>query len=107
MTDRDPLYVTRATLPPIGELLPLLEQIWHSRILSNFGSIHRQLEAALSRHLGIEHLTLVANATLGLILSLLHLGAKMKLSRRHSRLSPQPTPSIGPAQGPSSPTSIQ
>ena len=79
MTDRDPLYVTRATLPPIGELLPLLEQIWQSRILSNFGSIHRQLEAALSRHLGIEHLTLVANATLGLILSLLHLGAKSEI----------------------------
>ena len=72
MADRRPLYVTRPALPPLQELLPMLEDIWHSRIVSNDGPYHQRLEQALSEYLGVEHLCLVANATLGLILALRH-----------------------------------
>lgn len=74
MTERVPLFVTRPTLPPLAEMVPLLEQIWQSRTLTNYGPIHCRLEDALCRHLGVEHISLVANATLGLILSLACLG---------------------------------
>ena len=69
-----PLFVTRPTLPPLAELLPLLEEIWHNRTLTNCGPIHQRLEKQLATYLGVSHLTLVANATLGLILALRHLG---------------------------------
>lgn len=70
MTLRKIVPVTRSSVPPIAEVLPLLEEIWQSRILSNGGPIHGRLEAALCRYLGVEHLTLVGSATLGLILAL-------------------------------------
>lgn len=70
MNDQNPLYVTRPALPPLAELVPLLEEIWRGRTLSNDGPFHRRLERELGQYLGVEHLSLVANATLGLILSL-------------------------------------
>lgn len=70
MSDGRPLYVTRPALPPLQELMPLLEDIWQSHILSNDGPYHQQFEKALSDYLGVEHLSLVSNATLGLQLAL-------------------------------------
>jgi dTDP-4-amino-4,6-dideoxygalactose transaminase len=70
MTLRKTIPVTRSSVPPIVDVLPLIEEIWQSRILSNGGPIHGRLEAALCQYLGVEHLTLVGNATLGLILAL-------------------------------------
>jgi dTDP-4-amino-4,6-dideoxygalactose transaminase len=57
-------------LPPLKELLPLLEQIWQSRTLTNDGPYHEKFEQALCSYLGIEHVALVSNATLGLVLAL-------------------------------------
>lgn len=71
---RSPIYVTRPALPPLAAVLPLLEEIWASRILANNGPMAQRLEAALCRHLGVGHLSLVANATLGLVLALRQLG---------------------------------
>ena len=70
MADGRPLYVTRPSLPPLQDFLPLLEDIWSSRIVSNDGPYHRRFETALGHYLGVEHLCLVANATLGLLLAL-------------------------------------
>lgn len=56
------------------ELEPLLTEIWKSRILSNGGPILRRFEAALSAYLEVEHLSIVSNATLGLVLALRHFG---------------------------------
>ena len=41
-----PLPVTQPSLPPLEELLPLLERIWQSRILTTLGPLHQELEAA-------------------------------------------------------------
>lgn len=65
-----PLYVTRPVLPPLADLLPLLEDIWARRVLSNDGLYHQRFEEALRNYLGVEHLVLVSNATLGLLLAL-------------------------------------
>lgn len=62
--------VTSPLLPPLEEFLPYLEDIWKSRILTNGGSMHQALERELCRYLGVEHIALFANGTLGLVTAL-------------------------------------
>lgn len=66
----DPLYVTRPSMPPLESFLPYLEEIWESRTLTNGGPMHERLESELCRHLGIDHIALMANGTLGLVTAL-------------------------------------
>jgi dTDP-4-amino-4,6-dideoxygalactose transaminase len=63
------LFVTRPTLPPLSEYLPLIEKIWASRVLTNFGPYHAQFIDGLRHYLGVEHVSLVTNATVGLMLA--------------------------------------
>ena len=65
-----PIYVTRPQLPPLDEMLPLLQQIWDSRILTNGGPFHARFEQALCEHLGVGHVALFTNATLALVTAL-------------------------------------
>lgn len=65
-----PIYVTQPHLPPLEDFIPLLRQIWDSKILTNNGPFHRQLEQALCDYLGVEHLALFANGTLALVTAL-------------------------------------
>ena len=65
-----PIYVTQPHLAPLAEFLPYLEQIWENRILTNGGPFHQQFEQALCEYLGVEHLSLFANGTLGLVTAL-------------------------------------
>jgi dTDP-4-amino-4,6-dideoxygalactose transaminase len=62
----EPIFVTRPYLPPLDELLPLLEGIWERRWLSNHGPLHQQFERALGEFLGADHVSLTANGMLGL-----------------------------------------
>ncbi|MEW6706711.1 MAG: DegT/DnrJ/EryC1/StrS family aminotransferase [Pseudomonadota bacterium] len=70
MTSPKPIYVTQPELPPLDEFMPYLEQIWSSRVLTNGGPFHKQLEAALCDHLGVQHISLFANATIALVTAL-------------------------------------
>lgn len=65
-----PIFVTRPYLPPLEEFIPYLEQIWDSRVLTNGGPFHRQLEQALCEYLGVEHLALFTNGTIALVTAL-------------------------------------
>lgn len=62
----DTIYVTRPYLPPLSEFLPMLEQIWETRVLTNNGPFHVNLEERLREHLEAPHLSLVTNGMLGL-----------------------------------------
>ncbi|MGE0430161.1 MAG: DegT/DnrJ/EryC1/StrS family aminotransferase [Hydrogenophaga sp.] len=64
------LFVTRPALPPLNELMPLLEDMWSSRVLSNDGKYHEIFERELAAYLGVPHVALVSNATMGLVLAL-------------------------------------
>jgi dTDP-4-amino-4,6-dideoxygalactose transaminase len=66
----DPIYVTRPYLPPLEELLPYLQRIWQSHILTNNGTFHVELEKALADYLQVEHISLFTNATLALVTAL-------------------------------------
>jgi dTDP-4-amino-4,6-dideoxygalactose transaminase len=65
-----PVYVTSPFLPPLSEFIPYLEKVWESRILTNGGPLHEQLEKALAEFLGIEHIALFSNGTIALITAL-------------------------------------
>lgn len=65
-----PVYVTRPYLPPLEDFLPYLREIWDSQILTNGGPFHERLETALCAYLGVSHLSLFSNATIGLLTSL-------------------------------------
>ena len=65
-----PIYVTQPALPPLEEFIPYLEEIWTNKILTNGGPFHQQLEKALCDYLGVKHLSLFSNGTLGLVTAL-------------------------------------
>jgi len=54
--------------------MPMIEKIWASRILTNSGPYHAEFINGLKSYLGIEHISLVTNATVGLMLSVRQLG---------------------------------
>jgi len=67
MKQREPIYVTQPALPELEDFIPYLREIWDSRILTNGGSLHQRLEAALCEYLGVEHISLFCNGTQALI----------------------------------------
>jgi dTDP-4-amino-4,6-dideoxygalactose transaminase len=67
---RNPINVTQPFLPPLEEFLPYLEKIWNSKVITNGGPFHQQLEKALCEYLGIQHISLFTNCTIGLITAL-------------------------------------
>jgi dTDP-4-amino-4,6-dideoxygalactose transaminase len=64
-----PTYVTKPYLPPLEEFLPYLEKIWETRILSNSGPFHVELEHELCKFLKVKHISLFGNGTLALLVA--------------------------------------
>ncbi len=71
-----PIHVTKPFLPPLEEFLPYLEQMWESRILSNAGPFHSQLENELCSKLKVNQISLFGNGTLALLVAFRALGLK-------------------------------
>jgi dTDP-4-amino-4,6-dideoxygalactose transaminase len=67
---KKPIYVTEPFLPDLKDFIPYLEEIWQSKILTNSGPFHQQLELALGAYLGVNHVSLFSNGTLALITAL-------------------------------------
>src|SRR5258708_33921154 len=67
---KKPIYVAQPQLPPLEEFIPYLEKIWESKILTNNGPYHQQLEQALCEHLGVKHIALLTNGTVALVTAL-------------------------------------
>lgn len=63
------INVTKPTLPPLGAFTQKLEEIWATGVLSNQGPFHNLLEQELSKFLGLPYVSLVCNATIGLMLA--------------------------------------
>lgn len=70
MNNKKPIYVTQPFLPPLEEFIPSLQAIWDSKILTNGGPFHQQLEKALCEYLGVQHVSLFTNATIALVTAL-------------------------------------
>ena len=67
----EPVYVASPLLPSLDDLVPLLERIWASRMVTNAGSVHNALERALGACLGVPVARLFASGTSGLQCALL------------------------------------
>lgn len=65
-----PIYVTQPYLPPLSDFIPYLEQIWETKILTNGGPFHQQLEQELCDYLGVKYISLFTNGTLALVTAL-------------------------------------
>ena len=64
------IYVTRPELPSLQEFIPFLQEIWDSKILTNGGQFHQKFEQSLCDYLGVKHIALFTNATIGLVTAL-------------------------------------
>lgn len=68
--DNKQITVTSPLLPNLDEFHELLKQIWDSKWITNNGSFHRQLEAALAEYLKVPYVSLFTNGTLPLLTAL-------------------------------------
>ena len=68
--DNKLITVTSPLLPDLDEFQELLRQIWDSKWITNNGSYHKQLEAALAEYLGVPYVSLFTNGTLPLLTAL-------------------------------------
>lgn len=64
------ITVTSPLLPNLDEFHELLEEIWESKWITNNGSFHKRLEAALAEYLKVPYVSLFTNGTLPLITAL-------------------------------------
>ena len=65
-----PITVTSPLLPNLEEFHFLLQKIWDSKWITNNGSFHKQLEAALCEYLKVPYISLFTNGTLPLLTAL-------------------------------------
>lgn len=65
-----PVFVSEPLLPELSELIPMLEQIWEKKYVTNHGPLHQRLEAELQTYLGVDTAMLFNNGTIGLITAL-------------------------------------
>ena len=70
------ITVTSPLLPNLDEFNELLGQIWESKWITNNGSFHRKLEAALAEYLKVPYVSLFTNGTLPLLTALQALRVK-------------------------------
>ena len=64
------ITVTSPLLPSLDDFIPLLQDIWNRKWLTNNGYYHQELEKALCEYLGIKYISLFTNGTLPLITAL-------------------------------------
>ncbi len=68
--DKNMVTVTSPLLPNLDEFNELLKRIWDSKWITNNGSFHKQLEAALAEYLKVPYISLFTNGTLPLLTAL-------------------------------------
>lgn len=68
--DKNQITVTSPLLPDLEEFNGLLREIWDSKWITNNGSFHKKLEAALCEYLKVPFVSLFTNGTLPLLTAL-------------------------------------
>ena len=68
--NKETITVTSPLLPDLEEFHGLLKEIWDSKWITNNGSFHKRLEAALAEYLKVSYVSLFTNGTLPLITAL-------------------------------------
>lgn len=68
--DKNVITVTSPLLPDLDEFTDSLREIWDSKWITNNGSFHKKLEAALGEYLKVPYVSLFTNGTLPLLTAL-------------------------------------
>ena len=68
--NKNTITVTSPLLPNLEEFHEMLKEIWDSKWITNNGSFHKKLEAALAEYLKVPYVSLFTNGTLPLITAL-------------------------------------
>lgn len=68
--EKNKITVTTPLLPDLDEFQGMLKEIWDSKWITNNGSFHKRLEAALAEYLKVPYVSLFTNGTLPLITAL-------------------------------------
>ena len=68
--DNKLITVTSPLLPSLDDFQEELKKIWDSKWITNNGSYHKKLEAALAEYLGVPYVSLFTNGTLPLLTAL-------------------------------------
>lgn len=68
--DKSVITVTSPLLPDLDKFHGLLKEIWDSKWITNNGSFHKKLEAALCEYLKVPYASLFTNGTLPLLTAL-------------------------------------
>lgn len=68
--DKNIITVTSPLLPNLDDFTAELKKIWDSKWITNNGSYHKQLEAALAEYLKVPYVSLFTNGTLPLMTAL-------------------------------------
>ena len=76
MMDKNTITVTSPLLPDLEAFDKLLREIWDNRWITNNGSFHQRLEAALAEYLKVPYVSLFTNGTLPLLTALQALDIK-------------------------------
>ena len=63
-------FVTKPFLPPLDEYYQSLKKIWENGVLTNAGPFHQKFENALADFLDLPFVSLVNNATSGLMVAI-------------------------------------
>lgn len=67
---KEDIFVTKPSLPELEEFLPYLKKIWDTKVLTNKGPLHEELEEELCKYLGVNYVSLFTNGTLALVTAL-------------------------------------
>ena len=70
MAENKIVTVTSPLLPSLDEFIPMLQDIWGRKWLTNNGYYHKELENSLADYLGVKYISLFTNGTLPLITAL-------------------------------------
>lgn len=68
--NKNSIFVTQPSLPPLNEFYEYLQKIWETKWLTNGGPYHEQLEKELCNFLNVPFISLFSNGTLALITAL-------------------------------------
>lgn len=68
--EKQPIRITSPLMPSLDEFIPLLEDIWQRKWITNNGHYHEELERALASYLKVPYISLFTNGTLPLITAL-------------------------------------
>ncbi|MGL4852434.1 MAG: DegT/DnrJ/EryC1/StrS family aminotransferase [Phocaeicola sp.] len=70
MDEKTMLTVTSPLLPSLDDLIPLLQDIWSRKSITNNGYYHVELERALADYLKVPYISLFTNGTLPILCAL-------------------------------------